>query len=158
MDGTTETVVDARHDRVRALTKPEINQRIDEEMVRFLQLYANADRQSMARRLEELDQEWDMERVLEANAAAVVLAGLVLGKVVNRFWYLLSAVSSGFLMVHASKGWCPPVPFWRRRGVRTRKEIERERYAIKLLRGDFDAFHSGEKPDINRLLQMVDTA
>jgi hypothetical protein len=144
------------HDRVRAKTKPEINQRIDEETVHYLELYANADRQLMARRLEELDREWDMERVLEVNAAAVVLSSMVFGKIFRRAWYLLTFVAGGFLMGHAIKGWCPPVPIWRRRGVRTRKEIERERYAIKLLRGDFDAYHSGEKPDISRLLQMID--
>ncbi len=156
MDATTETIANLRHDRVRAKTKPEINQRIDEETVRYLQLYANADRPLMAQRLEELDREWDMERVLEANAAAVVLTSLVFGKIFSRAWYLLSAIAGGFLLNHAIQGWCPPVPIFRRRGVRTRKEIERERYAIKLLRGDFDAFHSGEKPDITRLLQMVD--
>jgi hypothetical protein len=30
------------------------------------------------------------------------------------------------------------VPVFRRLGVRTRQEIEREKYALKALRGDFD--------------------
>ena len=44
---------------------------------------------------------------------------------------------SFFLLQHAVQGWCPPVPFFRRRGVRTAREIEIERYALKALRGDF---------------------
>jgi hypothetical protein len=42
-----------------------------------------------------------------------------------------------FLLQHALQGWCPPVPFFRSRGVRTAREIDQERYALKALRGDF---------------------
>src|SRR5438874_9255842 len=34
---------------------------------------------------------------------------------------------------------CPPVPVLRRKGVRTRREIDAERYALKALRGDFSS-------------------
>ncbi|HEU0005909.1 MAG TPA: hypothetical protein VFS12_07960, partial [Terriglobia bacterium] len=37
-------------------------------------------------RLKELDREWDIEHALEANAAAVSLIGLSLGRLVNRRW------------------------------------------------------------------------
>jgi hypothetical protein len=43
-----------------------------------------------------------------------------------------------FLFQHAVQGWCPPVPLFRRLGVRTRKEIDAEKYALKAVRGDFD--------------------
>jgi hypothetical protein len=43
-----------------------------------------------------------------------------------------------FLAQHALQGWCPPIPVIRRLGVRTRAEIERERNALKALRGDYD--------------------
>src|SRR5439155_25183417 len=42
-----------------------------------------------------------------------------------------------FLFQHAIQGWCPPVPILRRKGVRTRREIDAEKYALKALRGDF---------------------
>ena len=41
------------------------------------------------------------------------------------------------------QGWCPPVPVFRRLGVRTREEIDRERYALKALRGDFRGVGDG---------------
>ncbi len=156
MDTTTENLINKRYDRVRANTRTEVNQRIDEQTAHFLRLYSHADKEVIAQRLIELDREWDMERTLEANAASVCLAGLVMGKLFSRVWYLLPVAVGGFLLQHAIQGWCPPVVFFRRRGVRTRKEIERERYALKLLRGDFDSFHSGEQPDIYRVLQMID--
>jgi hypothetical protein len=89
------------------------------------------------RRLGELDEEWDIERVLEANAASVALAGTVLAATVHKRWLMLPALVGGFLLQHATHGWCPPVPVLRRLGYRTAREIETERIALKALRGDF---------------------
>jgi hypothetical protein len=88
-------------------------------------------------RLRELEHEWDIERTLEANASVVALIGLGLGAFVHRRFYLLPAVVAGFLLQHATQGWCPPLAVFRRRGVRTAREIDEERYALKALRGDF---------------------
>ena len=89
-------------------------------------------------RLAELDREWDTERILELNASLLALSGVLLGKFVNRKWFFLSIAVTGFLAQHALQGWCPPLPVLRRLGVRTRKEIELERNALKTARGDFD--------------------
>jgi hypothetical protein len=53
------------------------------------------------------------------------------------------AVVTTFLLQHALQGWCPPVPFFRKRGVRTMREIDTERYALKALRGDFGPIGPG---------------
>lgn len=111
----------------------EIRRRTDERVARV----AAAGPDAVARRLGELDREWDIERVLEANAAGVSLVGLALGAAVDRRVLLLPAVVAGFLLQHAVQGWCPPLPVFRRLGVRTQPEIERERYALKAARGDF---------------------
>jgi hypothetical protein len=39
--------------------------------------------------------------------------------------------------LHGTQGWYPMLPLFRRLGGRTRQEIDRERYAVKALRGDF---------------------
>ena len=57
---------------------------------------------------------------------------------------------------HAVKGWCPPVPLFRRLGVRTCGEIERERYALKALRGDFDGSSGDGRRDADSLLAGID--
>jgi len=56
----------------------------------------------------------------------------------DRRWFLLPTVVLSFLLLHAVQGWCPPVPLLRRLGIRTRGEIDRERYALKALAGDFE--------------------
>lgn len=134
-----------REDRVRANTKPEINEQIDVALERRLRFYATQETQTISERLEELDQEWDIERFLEANAASLSLVGVIFGPTLGRKWFVLPLVVSAFLLQHAIQGWCPPVPVLRKLGVRTRYEIEQERYALKFLRGDFDELERGER-------------
>ncbi len=124
--------------RVEANTSPELNElmrlRTDAQITRL----ENAERVELDVRLAELDREWDAERVLQVNAAAALLAGIGLGYAVDRRFLWIAAGALVFFGQHALQGWCPPLPLLRRRGVRTMREIERERYAIKALRGDFD--------------------
>jgi hypothetical protein len=124
-------------DRVPNNTSNVVNQQIRRQTERNVAHYAAAGNWAIDRRLQELDREWDMERILEANAATVSLVGLTLGAAVNRKWFALPAVVSGFLLQHALQGWCPPLPVFRRLGVRTATEINEERMALKALRGDF---------------------
>src|SRR5690606_15162995 len=73
-------------------------------------------------RLDELDEEWDAERVLAFNSAALTLAGLALGATVDRRWLALCAAVQVFFIQHALQGWCPPLPIIRRLGVRSPRE------------------------------------
>lgn len=99
--------------------------------------YAAGGPDAITRRLAELDDEWDIERMLETNAATATLIGLTLGVTVSKKWFVMPAVIAGFLLQHAVQGWCPPLPVLRRMGFRTAGEIDYERYALKALRGDF---------------------
>ena len=81
--------------------------------------------------MHELDKEWDIERVLEVKASALALTGLVLGLTVNKRWFAVPGIILAFLLQHGLQGWCPPIPILRRLGVRTRGEIDREKYALK---------------------------
>lgn len=120
-------------DRVRAATSQDSNLRIDVRTAYNISRYKRQDRNVIARRIEELDREWDIERVLQMNAATLALTGLALGLTVNRKWLLLPGIVLPFLLQHALQGWCPPLPLLRRLGVRTRGEIDREKYALKPL-------------------------
>lgn len=122
--------------RVSIHTDDKINKRIRNQMEQRLWYYLDHPEEIDAR-LSELDEEWDIERTLEANASSLVLAGSFLTFAVSRKFLLVPAVVSGFLLQHALQGWCPPVPVFRRFGIRTQSEIELERYALKALRGDF---------------------
>jgi hypothetical protein len=111
----------------------EIRRRTEESVARC----AAGGPEAIERRLAELDREWDIERTLEANAATLATVGAGLALTVDRRFALLPLVVGGFLLQHAVQGWCPPLPIFRRLGVRTQTEIEQERNALKALRGDF---------------------
>ncbi|MFP4072307.1 MAG: hypothetical protein ACLFTB_09675 [Desulfovibrionales bacterium] len=128
--------------RVEEHTDPEINEQIRRRTEMNVELYSKAGPEAIDMRLEQLDREWDIERVLETNAASLSLVGLGLGTFVNRKWYALTAVVSGFLLQHGLQGWCPPVAVFRRMGIRTAWEIDYERYMLKARRGDFEEMPS----------------
>lgn len=117
--------------RVEEHTADEVNEQIRRETDASIRHYRDATDLEIMARLRALDYEWDMERTLEANAAGISLVGLALGIGVDRKFLALPALVSGFLLQHAVQGWCPPVPAFRRMGVRTAREIDRERDELR---------------------------
>lgn len=140
-------------ERVAENTSASINRQIQEQTRASIASHARSGSTAIAQRLEELDNEWDVERTLEANAATVALVGVALGATVHRAWFLLPGAVAAFLLQHAVQGWCPPLPIFRRLGFRTQSEIEQERYALKALRGDF-----GSVKDKNAVSQAITAA
>ena len=130
MDTNYETNNANLFDRVRNATDQEINTRIDDVTNSNIQFYSNRPVWEIKQRITVLEQEWDIERVLEVNASTLALTGLILGVSVNKKWLALPAVVLTFLLQHGLQGWCPPLPILRRMGVRTRDEIDREKYAL----------------------------
>ena len=136
----------AKGDAVRAATKPTVQEKIDKNIREQIIHFASQPKEVITRRIYELENEWDIERVLEANAAGIGLGSLLWGITVNKKCLAITGTVLGFLLLHSIQGWCPPVPLLRRLGVRTRREIDRELFALKVLRGDFQTV-SLDSPD-----------
>jgi hypothetical protein len=92
---------------------------------------------AISRRIRELQEEWSIERWLEVNAAAVGLTTTLLALTRNRKWAVVTCAALGMFPLHGVQGFDLPIPWLRRRGMRTRGEIDRELYSLKALRGDF---------------------
>ncbi|RQH01480.1 DUF2892 domain-containing protein [Natrarchaeobius oligotrophus] len=122
-------------ERVPKSTSEPVNERIRRETADRLRYYG-AHPEEIDARLTELDEEWDVERTLEANAASLILLSLAAGATVDRRVLAVPAVVAAFLLQHALQGWCPPIPVLRRLGVRTQREIDAERRALTALRDD----------------------
>lgn len=125
-------------ERVEKHTNSEINKRIYKDTLLNIGKHLDKSNEEISDRIEELENEWDVERVLETNASSLILAGIVLGYTVNKKWYILSGTVGGFLLQHALQGWCPSLPLIRRMGYRTPTEIHEEIAALRFIRGDFD--------------------
>ena len=82
--------------RVPQHTAEHVNQQIRRQTEESVAQCAASGHVAIDRRLAELDEEWDIERTLEANAATVSLVGLALGASLNRKWFILPAAVAGF--------------------------------------------------------------
>lgn len=89
------------------------------------------------RRLRELDQEWDVERFAETGTSLLAYVGIALGTAVNRRFLWIPAFVATFLFQRTVNDWSPALPILRRLGVRTAREIDIERVALKMIRGDY---------------------
>jgi hypothetical protein len=87
-------------------------------------------------RLDELDREWDLNRLVQVGAAGMTLGGVGLGFLFGRKWFLLPGIAGWMLWKYGVRNECPPAAFLRRLGIRTVAEIEAERQALLSLAGD----------------------
>jgi hypothetical protein len=144
-------------DRARRHTAASVLERIDEKTTYSLLQAAQSDAATIATKLEALDREWDTDRVIEVEAATVGLLGLALGCFVRPAFLAIPGVIGGAVLVQALTGWYPLLPVFRRLGVRSAREIERERYGLKAARGDFSCM-PGEMPGIAAKPQDMSSA
>lgn len=132
-----ERAIPPSQQRVPLATGEEASARIRRETLRRLE-DIGYDSSRIEARLNALEYEWDVERMLEANAAAVSMAGVYLGVKKNPRWFAVPGFVGLFLFQHAVQGWCPPASILRRMGFRTQREIDIERVILKARRGDLD--------------------
>ncbi|HSU54737.1 MAG TPA: hypothetical protein VLT36_11815 [Candidatus Dormibacteraeota bacterium] len=130
--------------RIRRLTAEGLNNDFEREARARVAYYASRPEQ-IERRLRELDDEWDIERVIELEVAGTVFTGFFLGITLSKKWFLLPAIASAMLLLHSARGTYPLLPLLRRLGFRSANEIARERYALKAVRGDFEGVSESEE-------------
>lgn len=116
---------------------------------------ADAGPHAITDRLNELEREWSAGRVTKAALGVVIIAGLVPAAVVSPWWLVLPALGGLFLAQYlfTRTSWLGAL--FRAAGFRSGAEIDQEKFALKVLRGDFRQLptcHEIEnKEDISRL-------
>lgn len=135
--------------RVFMRTDPQINAEIRNQTIKNLNVFKNCNEPEITERIHNLGQEWDTERVLEVNASLLILLSSYLGVKMSRIWFLVTGTIAAFMLQHALQGWCPPLPFIRKWGVRTADEIYAEKTACKIMRGDFSAQYNTAEDALN---------
>ncbi|RPI12487.1 MAG: hypothetical protein EHM60_11730 [Lysobacterales bacterium] len=126
-----------QRDAVRHHTDPAVARLLEDRLRARLEQYEAVDPRTVQDRLDALEREWDTDRTLELDAAAWGIVGVALGALHRRGWLILPMFAAAAMLAHALTGRHPVMPVLRRLGVRTSREIARERYALKALRGDF---------------------
>ena len=128
-----------------------INSAIRKKTLENLSLYKNSNSQLIAKRLKQLDCEWDTGRVLETSAGILILLSSYYGLKSKRYWFLVTGLIGIFILFHSLKGWCPPLPLIRKCMIRTSEEIYNEKTALKVMRGDFNEITDDVSEILNRV-------
>jgi hypothetical protein len=122
---------------VRKNTSAQKNQRIDQRIKQNIEEYRHKSPEEISKRITQLEKEWDIERALDLSMSAMAISGIVSSLIISPYSIVLPIILLLFFIQHAFQGWCPPLPLLRKFKVRTRSEIDQEKYALKALRGDF---------------------
>jgi hypothetical protein len=115
----------------------DLTQQIDSKIEQNIHFYASQPREALSQRIEELDKECDLDRTMALYGSGIGLGTLLFSFIGGKKWLFIGGTALGFVFKHALDGTSPVVPLLRKMGVRTRSEIDREKYALKVLRGDF---------------------
>lgn len=126
------------HDDVREHTPEAVNKRIDAQVeAHVAQLVERDDPVALTEHICELEDGWDVERTTGVVTGAAALLGALAAARWGRGWWLLPAAAGAVLLEQALTGGSLLVQGLRSLGMRTRQELDLERFALKGLRGDF---------------------
>jgi hypothetical protein len=126
------------HDEVREHTLPAVNRRIDalvEERVK--DVLCRESGPALAQRIQALEHGWSAERAFALVSGAACLVGCALAERLGGRSWLVPAGVGVLLLEQSLTGSSVVMQVMRRLGLRTRRELDLEKFALKGLRGDF---------------------
>jgi hypothetical protein len=112
-----------------------------------IRFYGSLGKEGLSERIRALDGEWDMEKSATVFLAGAGLFGMVMGLIGSRLWRVLTWASLPCLFLLAQDKWRPSESILKSLGLRSRKEILAEKYALKALRGDFKRVEAASGDD-----------
>lgn len=141
----------------RTHTPELINRKIDAKVEACVRALAAAERPELARYLGKLEREWDLNRVLLVATSALALGAALVHRT-GRGGKALStglAVGAAAVLQQGVVGYGPLTSLLRSVGVRTRGEIDLEKFALKALRGDFERIMRDAGPNARANAALV---
>lgn len=143
----TNNFTTARTDPAMCAKKETLEQR--------LACIADAGPQAIEDRLTELDREWTAGRVTKAVIGVMIVVGLALTAALNPWWLILPAVAGLFLLQYLFDRTSWLGKLFHELGFRHGSEVDQEKMALKVLRGDFQHLPTvldiESREDISRL-------
>jgi hypothetical protein len=122
---------------------------VHRQTARSIEYYSSRPIQLVSKRIEELDQETSLEAFVYRGGAALTIVGLTLlllkRKKTSAAW-ILAVIIAALQLQYSYQGHNGLTDILRKRGYRSRKEIEGEKYSLEALRGDFAIFSDLSDP------------
>lgn len=123
--------------QIEEVTVENIGSSDDLKSRKRVQGYGVLGREYIDDHLDRLANEIDVEKATVIATSGLVIGGTLLGLVKNKLWLSVPILTGAMLIQHALTGGSGLTGILKRLGYRSVREIERERYALKALRGDF---------------------
>ena len=123
-------------DVIREESPSWVNANIDRKTLEALDRFRDASPERIQERLHELGCEYDLNSAATTVFSALGLAGVAMASR-DRRWLSVPAIANGLLLLHNLPIPSPITPLFRLFGFRSQTEIERELYALKMMRGDY---------------------
>lgn len=117
---------------VTATTDSSLNRRTEHN----IHVYSGQSVEAINKHIQELQNEWSIERAIEAGASVLAIIGIVLGAFVSPWCLILPGIICAFFLAHAATRFCPGLTLLQGKGTRTQFEIDTEEFAMKALRGN----------------------
>jgi hypothetical protein len=131
-----------------APTGPDVKLRreVNRNTARSIQYYSNRPIQSVSKRIEELEEEISLEAFVYRGGTGLAILALLLSRLKNRAAWILAVCITALQLQYSCQGRSVLTDVLRKRGYRSRKEIEVEKYSLQALRGDFGIFAELSNP------------
>jgi len=128
--------------------EPKPRKEVDRYTARSIRFYSAQPVEHLTRRIMELEREIPLEAFVYRGGAAVTIMSLILllFRSKSRSWLILALVVTTLQLQYSYQGRNRLTDLLRRRGYRSRREIQAEKHSLKALRGDFAAFSELSDP------------
>jgi hypothetical protein len=127
-----------------APTDPDVKLRreVNRDTARSIQFYSKRPIQVVSKRIKELEKEIPLEAFVYHGGAALTMVSLalLLSGLKNRAAWIIPVCIAVLQLQYSYQGRSALTDILRKRGYRSRKEIQGEKYSLQALRGDFGVF------------------
>ena len=128
--------------------------KIDRKIRENIFSYGSLGGEALSERIRKLDGEWDLDRCLEVGGSGIGLMGILMGVLNGRIWRVFTVAALVHLFLYGTRRQSPLAATLRRRGIRTRQEIDEEKFALKAMRGDFQGINPPQGQEVENLAKV----
>jgi len=128
--------------------EPKPSKEVDRYTARSIRFYSTQPLELLNRRIQELEWEVPLETFVYRGGAALIVVSLLmlLFRRGSRSWLIPAIAVTALQLQYSQQGQNVLTDILRKRGYRSRREIEAEKSSLKALRGDFAVFSELSDP------------
>ena len=137
--------------------EPKPRKEVDRHTARSIRFYSAQPVELLDRRIHELEREMPLETFVYRGGVVLTMISLLLllFRPGSKSWLILALAGTALQLQYSLQGRNGLTDILRKRGYRSRREIEAETYSLKALRGDFAVFTELSDP-IERARKCLD--